>query len=114
MNLRCVGVAIDQERHHFSGILCQVKPDHVFIEFLRLGCGDADRINACRHQDAIHHEAGRALVSIKEELLQGPEQEKGGGFLEGLLYLAFKRLQPTGKDAVQHAEAKSPKPGLWW
>jgi hypothetical protein len=38
-------MTIDQEGHHFSGILLQVEPDHVFIEFLRLGSGDAYRIN---------------------------------------------------------------------
>lgn len=45
MNFLCVRVAIDQERHHFSGVFRQIKPAHVFIELLRLGCGDADCIN---------------------------------------------------------------------
>ncbi len=46
LNLLCIWMAIEQEGHHFSGVFCQVKPDHVFIELLRFGCGDTDRINA--------------------------------------------------------------------
>lgn len=41
LNVLRTRVAIDQERHHFSGILLQVKPDHVAIELVGLGCGGA-------------------------------------------------------------------------
>ena len=56
--------------HHFAGVLRKIKANHLFVEFLRLGCWDADCIDVVRHEHAVHHETHGAFIAVEEELLQ--------------------------------------------
>lgn len=73
-----------EESHHFGGVLREIKAHHLFVELLSLGRWHTDRVDAVRHEHAVHHEARGALVAVEKKLLQGTEQEEGRGSLEWL------------------------------
>ena len=73
-NCLCIRVAPGEEIHHLRGVLREIEAHHLLVELLRLGSGHADGVDAVRHEDAVHHEARRALVAVEEELLQRAEQ----------------------------------------
>lgn len=75
-------MAACDEVHHFGSIQREIEFHHFLVELLRLGGGDADRVDAVRHQDAVHHVPRRALVAVEKELLQRSEQEERCGLLE--------------------------------
>ena len=65
---RIFRLTLDQESHHLGCILADIEANHIFVELLCARRRDGDRIQAVRHQDAVHHEASRALVPVEIDL----------------------------------------------
>jgi hypothetical protein len=78
-------MAFRQECHHLGRVLGRRETHHLFVEIASALCRDANGIDAVRHQHAVHHETGRALVTVKEELLQCAEEKEGAASLEGIV-----------------------------
>ena len=68
INLCRIRMAVDQERHHGRGVFAQVELHHVLIEFLDTVRRHANRVNAVRHEDSVHHESRCTLIPVKEKL----------------------------------------------
>src|ERR1700730_18094148 len=83
-DLRDFGMAIQDETHHLGSVPTRIKIDHPRVEFRRADGGNTDSVDSLRHQNTIHHEARRALVSVKEKLLKRSKQKKCSRPFEGI------------------------------
>ena len=80
---RIFRLTLDQESHHLGCVLADIETHHIFVEFLCARRRDGDRIQAVRHQDAVHHEASRAPVPVEIKLLQRIKSWSGSRRISG-------------------------------
>ncbi len=94
-------MAFQQECHHLGRIFGQIETHHLFVEVARSLRRNADRIDAVRHQHAVHHEARRAFVAVEEELLQRAKQKERATAFERICNLLCQRACASSKNAIQ-------------
>src|SRR5258708_3357658 len=104
-------MAIQHETHHLSSVPTRIKIDHPPIEFRRADGWNTDGVDSLRHQDAVHHEARRALVSVKEKLLKRSKQKKRSRPLERIRDVLLQRADSAREHLIESNRA--PLCGQW-